>query len=105
VGGSDEINGGLRHQMSVLQLAFVVEHRSRETERRRAGHWEREAVFRASSLAGGLTSQVLAAHRLADAVERGMQDGGVFGSEVSEALCFFREVEQTRASRSAAPDF
>jgi hypothetical protein len=91
VGGEDPA-----HEIAEL-LAALERHRVElQEERRRARKWEREAVLRASTVAGSLAARVLAAQRLASVVERNMAKlsagGSTAAQEVREALEFFREV-------------
>jgi hypothetical protein len=65
-----------------------------ERERRRSRKWEREAVFRASTVAGQLAGQILAAQRLANAVERHLGCPATADPEsaaIREALIFYQE--------------
>jgi hypothetical protein len=83
-----------------LRAALEIERRAAEEERRKAQRWEREAVLRVSSVAGTLTAQVLAAHRLASSVERALLDGRLGSvSDVADAVRLFREVERRGARR------
>ena len=85
------------HEDKVEELRRALERAEQEVRRaqRRARKWEREAVFRASTVAAQLAGQVLAAQRLANAVERhlGCQDSpsGPESAAVREALSFYRE--------------
>jgi hypothetical protein len=53
-----------------LRQALEAAKQAVERERRRSGRWEREAIFRASTVAGKLSQDILAARKLANAVER-----------------------------------
>lgn len=84
------------HVIAGLESALARERTAVQEEQRRAQRWEREAVLRASTVAGALAAQVLAARRLAAAVERNLTavaEDPVGGDEVREALRFFREVD------------
>ncbi|HEX6458546.1 MAG TPA: hypothetical protein VF032_06485 [Thermoleophilaceae bacterium] len=77
---------------------LVREREALRAERRRAQRWEREAVLRAAAVAGTLSVRVLAAQRLAAAVERNLETiaggGAAAAEEMGDALRFFREVER-----------
>jgi hypothetical protein len=93
------------HQIAALGAALQREREAPQAERRRVQRWECEAVLRASTVAGALTARVLAAQRLAAAIERNLKAVTVTDStaadvqDVRDALRFFREVEGDRATR------
>lgn len=91
------------HEVAELRAALHRQQEELQTERQRARSWEREAVLRASTVAGSLTTRVLAAHRLATAVERNLAKfsggGSSAAQEVRDALEFFREVAKDPARR------
>jgi hypothetical protein len=72
-----------------------------QAARRQAQLWEREAVLRASTVAGTLAMRVLAGRRLAAALERSLRAGCgdvvAPAREVHDALLFYREIERDRA--------
>jgi hypothetical protein len=82
-------------EIATLRAALEREQGVAQAERRRALRWEREAVFRASTVAGTLAMRVMAAQRLAEAVERltTTDDDTFAAAEVRDALRFFREVD------------
>jgi hypothetical protein len=88
------------HEIAALQAALAHERDALRLERQRAQRWEREAVLRASSVAGALTARVLAAQRLAAAVERNLKTvpgaGAAAAEEVRQALQLFRELNEDR---------
>lgn len=92
-------------ELDGLRSELMAEREKLETERARSRHFEREAVLRASTVAGSLLSEVLAAQRLATAVERHLQlTSGETSNAVADlrdALRFFREVDR-KAGRSGA---
>ena len=92
----------LAQEIAVLRAELAREREALRAERRRAQRWEREAVLRASTVAGTLTTRVLAAQRLAAAVERNLKvvaSGRAAVEELREALRFFREVDEDAATR------
>jgi hypothetical protein len=77
-----------------LRRALERSEKAVTRERRRSRKWEREAVFRASTVAAQLAGQILAAQRLASVVERhlGGRDSGFDprSAEMREALSIYR---------------
>lgn len=90
-------------EIAALREALERQREAVQTERRRAEKWEREAVMRASTVAGTLTTRVLAAQRLAAVVERNLAKlsggGSSAAQEVRDALEFFQEVARDPATR------
>lgn len=86
--------------IDALRTELMAEREKLEVERARSRHLETEAVLRASTVAGSLLSEVLAAQRLATAVERHLRALRVLGKEaceeISDALEFFQEVRRER---------
>jgi hypothetical protein len=102
----EDLHGGGEdpaHEVAELRAALQRQQEELQAERQRARRWEREAVLRASTVAGSLTTRVLAAQRLATAVERHLAKlsggGSSAAQEVREALEFFREVAKDPAAR------
>lgn len=97
MGGDDDLHcSGDDPAVAELRAALQRQQEELRAERLRARRWEREAVLRASTVAGSLTARVLAAQRLATAVERNLAKLGAGGDstaqEMRDALEFFREV-------------
>ena len=97
---AQERDPGAKREIAALRAELAIERAAHDEERRRAQRWEREAVLRASTVAGTLAAQVLAAHRLAAVLERNLQvvtaGRNTAAEELREALQFFREVERPR---------
>lgn len=89
-------------ELAELRAALRRKQEELEAERRRSQKWEREAVLRTSTVAGSLTTRVLAAQRLAIVVERNLSklsdSGSPAAEEVRNALEFFREVADDPAA-------
>ena len=90
-------------EIAALRAAIELQRTELQAERRRAHRWEREAVLRASTVAGSLTARVLAAQRLATVVERNLTrltgGGSSAPQELRDALEFFHEVVDDPAPR------
>lgn len=96
-GGTDQA-----HEVTALRAALQRQREALQVERRRAQRWEREAALRASTVAGTLTTRILAAQRLASVVERNLKifsvEAASAAEEVRDALEFFREVADDPAT-------
>jgi hypothetical protein len=92
--GQNETEGP--DDLAKLRVALQAAERTIDTERRNSGRWEREAVLRASTVASQLAQDILAARRLANAVERHLDlrdtvsDPGA--TAIRQALHMYREI-------------
>jgi hypothetical protein len=93
--GSAEDQGPEAEAIAELRRALERAEKSAKRELHRSRKWEREAVFRASTVAAQLATQILAAHRLANAVERHLGRQGVVtdpgSAAIREALTFYKD--------------
>lgn len=90
-------DGDLAPEVAALQALLAHERQALRCAQRTARRWEREAVLRAATVAGGLATRLLAAQRLAAAVERSLADSATrtpVDADVRDALRLFRDVDR-----------
>ena len=86
--------GQLDARVTAAESALAAAQRS-------ARRWEHEAIMRASTVAGALTTELLAARRLACAVRR-VVDGSASLEDLRAALKFFDKVGRDDATQRSS---